>query len=379
MRAVQLVAMVAVSAVALSACVPNSRTPVRQSAPPPSAQQPWRDYQRGQNNQPTPAPTPRQTSHRGDPGNNRPPPGLEETINELWRTFPGKTGIAITRIDGDWSVSRRGEEYFPQQSVSKTWVTLTALSQVDAGRLRLNQPVTITREDLTLFNQPLAGRVQANGSVQMTLGELIEQAIIHSDNTANDSILRTVGGPDAVRGFIANNDLGRIRFGPGERLLQSRAAGLEWQQRYSVATNFQTARSQLPMAVRVAALDRYLADPEDGAAPLAITHALAKLARGDLLSPASTARMLDTMLRVRSGPQRLRAGVPAGWTVAHKTGTGQVLGSRSTGYNDIGILTAPDGTRYAVAVMLAETSASIPERMQLMQAVSRAVATYHGR
>ena len=52
---------------------------------------------------------------------------------------------------------------------------------------------------------------------------------------------------------------------------------------------------------------------EDGASPLAITNALTRLARGELLSPASTRLMLDTMARTTSGPQRLRAGVPAGW------------------------------------------------------------------
>jgi beta-lactamase class A len=380
MRAVRMVAMMAVSAAALSACVPSSRPPAR-SAPPPQAQQPWRDYQRPQQPAPTPTPAPRPSANRGDRDfASRAPAGLEETINELWRTFPGKTGISITRIDGgDWSVSRRGDEYFPQQSVSKTWVALTLLSQVDSGRVRLSDPVTITGDDLTLWHATVGSRVQASGSVQMTLGELLDLSITRSDNTANDSILRSVGGSDAVRGFIREHDLGRIRFGPGERLLQSRTAGLEWQQRYSVGRNFQVARSALPMSIRTAALDRYLADPEDGAAPQAITQALAKLARGELLSQSSTRLMIDTMLRVRSGPQRLRAGVPSGWTVAHKTGTGQVLGARSTGYNDIGILTAPDGTRYAVAVMLAETTAPIPDRMQLMQAVSRAVATYHNR
>lgn len=65
--------------------------------------------------------------------------------------------------------------------------------------------------------------------------------------------------------------------------------------------------------------------------------------------------------------------------MAHKTGTGQQLGDMQTGYNDIGILTAPDGTRYAVAVMLAHTTAPNIDRMQFMQAISRTVATYHGR
>src|SRR3546814_4169713 len=73
----------------------------------------------------------------------------------------------------------------------------------------------------------------------------------------------TVGGPEAVRRCIAKHDLGSIRFGPGERLLQSGTAGLKWQQTYSAGYAFQKARAQLPDATRKAAMDAYLADPPD--------------------------------------------------------------------------------------------------------------------
>ena len=167
-----------------------------------------------------------------DPGFRRAPAGLNDRIYDLWRTFPGKTGIAVQRIDGEWKLSQRGDELFPQQSVSKLWVALTVLDAIDQGRLTFDQRVRIGPEDLTLFYQPLAARVRAEGSVTMSVRDLIETAITKSDNTANDSLLRTVGGPDAVRAFFDKKDLGAIRFGPGERLLQAGTAGLKWQQAY---------------------------------------------------------------------------------------------------------------------------------------------------
>ena len=361
-------------ALALAACAGTVPRP-RETAGNGPGDRPWSPSGLPQQ----PVRPPQVQPNRADPGVNRPPPGLEAVIHEIWRSFPGRTGIAVRRIDGNWSIARRGDEFFPQQSVSKTWVALAMLDAVDRGDVHLNDRVRITADDLTLFHQPLAGRVQREGVVEMTVAELLNTAITGSDNTANDSLLRHIGGPDVVRRFIERQSLGRIRFGPGERLLQSRIAGLEWQQRYAVGRNFQVAREQVPLAMRRMALDRYVADPDDGASPQAIVDALARLARGELLSPASTRLMLDTMARTTSGPQRLRAGVPAGWAVAHKTGTGQELAGTATGYNDIAILTAPDGTRYAVAVMLATTTASIPQRMAMMQSVSRAVAIYHGQ
>ena len=314
-----------------------------------------------------------------DPGFRRAPAGLQDRIYALWRSFPGKTGIAVQRIDGEWSLAQRGPDLFPQQSVSKLWVALAVLDAVDQGRMSMDQRVRIGPEDLVVFHQPLAARVRAEGSVTMSVRDLIETAITHSDNLANDSLLRAVGGPNAVRAFIAKKDLGSIRFGPGERLLQAGTAGLTWQQSYSVGRNFETARAALPAATRQAAMDNYLANPVDGASPAAIASALTRLARGTLLSPASTDYLQGVLSRTRSGPKRLKAGLPPGWQFMHKTGTGQNLGGMTAGYNDIGIATAPDGTRYAIVVMMGSTTAGIPARMALMQAVSSAVAEFHGR
>ena len=78
-----------------------------------------------------------------------------------------------------------------------------------------------------------------------------------------------------------------------------------------------------------------------------------------------------------TGPNRLKGGLEPGWTLNHKTGTGQELGAQQAGYNDIGILTAPDGRSYSVAVMIKLTSVPLPVRMTLMNNVVRAVITQH--
>jgi beta-lactamase class A len=133
----------------------------------------------------------------------------------------------------------------------------------------------------------------------------------------------------------------------------------------------------LPPAARKAAFEHYVANPYDGAAPMAIVNALARLKRGQLLSPTSTRYLLDTMSHTHTGPNRLKGGLAPGWALNHKTGTGQVLGDEQAGYNDIGILTAPDGRSYAVAVMIKLTSVPLPLRMTLMNEVVRAVIAQH--
>ncbi len=306
------------------------------------------------------------------------PAELRERIGTLGRQFNGSVGISVKSVDDGWSTSWNPNQLTPQQSVSKLWVAITVMDAVDKGRVRLDDRVTLNRSDLTLFHQPLAGKVLGGGAT-MSLSALMHEAITKSDNTANDKLMRSVGGPEAVRRMIREKNLGAIRFYNGERSLQSRIAGLTWTQSYSVGRAFYQAREALPMSVRRAAFNRYLEDPYDGASSLAIVNALARLKRGELLSPASTAKLLATMGNTRSGPNRLKGGIKPGWSLGHKTGTGQVLGGVQAGYNDIGILTAPDGRSYAVAVMIRRTSTPLAVRMTLMNNVVRATIAQHER
>jgi beta-lactamase class A len=305
------------------------------------------------------------------------PQFLGVRINELGRTFNGRVGIAVRSIDEGWSTGWKANELYPQQSCSKLWVSIALMDAVDKGKISLDDQVTLTRDDLTLFHQPIAAAILGSGSYTTTLNDLLVRAITTSDNTANDKMMRVAGGPKAVRTMIAAKHLGAIRFYNGERALQSRIAGLMWSPAYSVGNAFSDARNALPLGMRKAAFDRYVSDPYDGAAPSAVVNALARLKRGELLSPASTQHLLDIMSHTKTGANRLKGGLAAGWVLNHKTGTGQELGGQQAGYNDIGILTAPDGKSYAVSVMIKLTSVPLPVRMTLMNNVVRAVIAQH--
>lgn len=300
---------------------------------------------------------------------------LRERIHAAVRQFDGTSGISVVSLRDGWEAGWNADKLFPQQSCSKLWVAITALDAVDRGRVDLAERVTLKRSDLTLFYQPIREKILAGG-YSTTLDSLMEQAITKSDNTANDRLMRAVGGPQAVRDMIARKRLGAIRFYEGERLLQSRIAGLSWKPNYSMGRAFFDARSALPMSVREAAFKRYVDDPYDGASPRAVANAIARLKKGELLSPASTAKLLSTMGETSTGRMRVRAGLAPGWAWSHKTGTGQTLGSRTAGLNDIGLLTAPDGSAYAMAIM-SNPGRSDGSAQELMRDVARAVIDQH--
>jgi beta-lactamase class A len=190
-------------------------------------------------------------------------------------------------------------------------------------------------------------------------------------------VVRQVGGAATIQATLARKGLGGILAGGEERDLQSKIAGLEtWQEGYGLGNNFKAARAQLAPAARDAALAAYLDAPADGATPRAIAQALAALKRGELLKPGSTALLISLMGQATTGPLRLKGGLPLGWTLAHKTGTGQDWRGASVGINDVGLMTAPDGRAYAVAEMIRRTAKPVPDRLAFMQGVSSAVARH---
>ena len=302
---------------------------------------------------------------------------LAQRIQELARGFDGEVGIAVRDVETGWTTSWNGTRHFPQQSVSKFWVAINALQAADAGQIDMSEQVTLRRTDLTLFHQPIAQQIDADGYTT-TLDSLLFRAMTQSDNTANDFLLRRGGGPDSVRAMLRRHGIEGVRFGPGERIMQSQIAGLQWSPAYSTGRAFYTARASVPLERRRELFNQYVADPIDGATPEGLVDGLSRLRRGELLSPRSTDRLLSIMSQTRTGPQRLTGGLATGWSIAHKTGTGQVLGSTQTGYNDIGIITSPDGRHYALAVMIGRTSTPLPTRMALMQNVTRAAIAFHG-
>jgi beta-lactamase class A len=254
-------------------------------------------------------------------------------------------------------------------------VALATLQAVDEGRVSLDQTVTMTKDDRSVFYQPITGRLR-HGPFEMTVADLLHWAITESDNSANDKLIQTVGGPEAVVRTMEAKGLAGVRAGDYERVIQTRTAGLTWQPDYGVTWIFKQARERLPDAVRDQAEAAYLADPGDGATPAGITQALARLQRGELLSAGSTQTMLDLLHETRTGPMRLKAGLSRGWSIGHKTGTGPDWRFGSVGINDVGLITAPDGHTYAVAVMMRRTRAPLSARQRFMQAVSQTVVEH---
>ena len=299
---------------------------------------------------------------------------LQERLNNLdISAAQGRVGIGVLNLNTGESWYRNGKQRFPMQSVYKVPIAIAVLKLVDDGKISLNQSVTITREEFAPGWSPITKEIKGN-SAQFTVRDLLERSVGLSDNTASDALVRMIGGPEKVNAILNMLNIRNVRVDRLEQQLQPDCNGLEnFRPELADEQKYKEAVQKIPDGVKKAALEKYLTDPRDTATPEGIIDLLAKLQSNQLLSQDSTALLLKIMTNSPTGQERLKAGLPKNWSIAHKTGTGPDVVGRGTATNDAGIATSPSGKHIAIAVFIAGSQAPLAEREKLMSDIASAV------
>jgi beta-lactamase class A len=257
---------------------------------------------------------------------------------------------------------------FSLQSVFKAFLSAAVLSQIDAGELSLDKVVTLTPTDL----RDGEGSIDQSGGGSFSVRNLLEAALIESDNSAADSLLRLVGGPAKVTIWLKAKGIDGIRVDRDLRAMQRDEVGIP--PSLFPNQNASAVVSHIPDAAQKAAFDLALADVRDTATPDGAIHFLVALKKGDLLSKVSTDLLLGWLQEVKTGQDRLKAGFPSRTVLAHKTGTSISFEGLTIATNDIGLATLPDGRTVAIAVFLENAPGSQESRNALIAACARVVA-----
>jgi beta-lactamase class A len=301
---------------------------------------------------------------------NAAPESPEQAFARLTTNFDGRVGVCAIEKSAESCVN--GDRRFSLQSVMKLLVGIAA-----ADALQLSEPVTLRKEDLSLFVQPIANIVNARGSFHTTLGDLVRRAIVDSDSAATDNLIRRLGGPAVVQAFLNRKGIAGIRIDRDEKTLQTEIVGLAWKPEFVDAALLDSAIKRVPREVRDEADRRYRNDVRDTATPKGMAKMLDALNSGKLLSPDSTRYILDVMSQTVTFPDRLKAGLLPGWKIAHKTGTSGTWNAVTVATNDVGILTAPDGSSIAIAVFIGDSRAPDAARAALTAKLATAAISHH--
>lgn len=293
------------------------------------------------------------------------------------RALPGVLGFGLMNLESGEFWVRLGDRTFPMQSVFKLPLAAAVLAEADAGRLSLGETITLGPESLSPPWSPIADAWP--GLSTYAVQALLRAAVVDSDNTAADLLMKRIGGPGAVTAWLQGRNVSEVRVDRYERELQPQVYGMaSFRAAWKGEAAFMAALATVPPATRRAAALAYLADPRDSATPRGMLGLLRRLDQGDLISARSTRQLLTLMLESPRGADRIKAGLPKGASFAHKIGTSGTDQGLTPAFNDVGIFTLADRRSYAIAAFLAGSTSPEKDRAALFADLGRTAAASVG-
>ncbi|MDX3853446.1 class A beta-lactamase [Streptomyces sp. AK02-01A] len=239
----------------------------------------------------------------------------------LERKHDARLGVYALATETGATVVYRADERFAFCSTFKTLAAAAVLHRNPLGHLDLR--VTYTKADVNSIS-PITKDHIATG---MTIRQLCDAAIRYSDGTAGNLLMRDIGGPAQLTAYLR---------GLGDTT--------------SRMDHYEPELNRDPPQ-----------DPRDTTTPRAIAADYHKLVLGDALAADKRALLTDWLERNTTGAKRIRAGLPQGWTVADKTGTGDY--GRA---NHIAVAWPPHTAPLVMAVMSDRSGYDTPPKDSLI-------------
>lgn len=217
---------------------------------------------------------------------------IDAQLHAIENQFNVKVGVYALDTDTGKVIAYNDSEKFAFQSTFK-FIAVSALLHQDQIKPILNKTLLVNKKELLPWH-PVSGKY-INQPVSLKV--LAEGAISYSDNTAINLIVKYVGGLRSVNKFAQH--IGNKSFNL---------------RHYEIKLN---------------------SDPkkyDDTATPKDMASSVKNILLGNILDQSRQKLLLKWMRHNTTGYHRIRAGVPRGWIVADKTGSGNYGIA-----NDIGI------------------------------------------
>lgn len=266
-----------------------------------------------------------------------PTPPRESTalaqLQALEQTFDGRLGLCAIDTGSGRSLAWRAAERFPLCSTFKAVLAAAVLAQSSRSAGLLQRRIRYTRQDIVTYS-PVT---QAHVGDGMTVQELCAAAVQHSDNTAGNLLLQLVGGPAGLTAYARSVGDTAFRLDRWETALNTALPG----------------------------------DPRDTTTPAAMSATLKRLVLDGELGTPQRAQLQDWLVGNTTGGARIRAGVPAGWRVGDKTGTGD-YGTT----NDIAVLWPSQRAPVTLAIYLTGMASDAKPRNDIAAQAARVVADW---
>ena len=230
---------------------------------------------------------------------NTPSTTIEKQFSALEAASGGRIGVSAINTQNNQKIEYHADERFAFDCTAKVMVVAAILKKSMADPELLEEKIHYKKQDLIEWS-PITEKHLSDG---MTIAQLCEAAIIISDNTAVNLLLKKLGGPKAVNAFARS--IGDTTFNLNN--WWPKDANWIW------------------------------GDVKDTSTPVAMRKSLQTLTLGDVLATPQRTQLLTWLKSNTTGNERIREGVPKGWVVGDKTGTNFHYGAMG----DIAIIWPP--------------------------------------
>jgi len=264
---------------------------------------------------------------------------LRKTIDSIATHSKAHIGVSALLLETGDTLTYRGNDHYPMQSVYKFPISMAMLHQVDLGKYKLDENITITNDDIMPLGHSPIREAHPHGGVTMTVREISRYNIQESDGTACDVLLRLLGGTKKTDAYIKSLGVKGINIATTEK-----------EQQQDDTTQYR-----------------------NWATPVGMTQLYKVFYQGKVLSKQSYDVLWKDMASSFPGAKRIKGLLPAGTVVAHKTGTSGTHNGFTAATNDSGIIILPNGKHLALAVFVSDSKGSEAEREGWIAQISKAV------
>jgi beta-lactamase class A len=264
---------------------------------------------------------------------------LRKTIDSIATHSKARIGVSAILLETGDTLTYHGNDHYPMQSVYKFPISMAILHQVDQGKFKLDDNITITNDDIMPLGHSPIREAHPHGGVTMTVREISRYNIQESDGTACDVLLRVLGGTKKTDAYIKSLGIKGINIATTEK-----------EQQKDDTTQYR-----------------------NWATPIGLTQLYKVFYQGKVLSKPSYDLLWKDMAESFPGAKRIKGLLPPGTVVAHKTGTSGTHNGFTAATNDSGIIILPDGKHLILAVFVSDSKGSDAEREGWIAQISKAV------
>ncbi|MFI5172311.1 MAG: class A beta-lactamase, subclass A2 [Chitinophagales bacterium] len=268
---------------------------------------------------------------------------LSQTLDSIIKPYKATIGIAIIHIENGDTLSINNEHHYPMQSVYKFPLAIAVLHEVDNGKFSLDQKIHIAHGDLHKNTWSPLRDSFPEGNIDIPISELLRYTVSLSDNNACDILFRIVGGTGEVEKYIQSIGFQEMKFAATEQEMHG-----PWEIQFTNWTK-----------------------------PMEMAKLLEGFYQGKYLSDSSNAFLMHLMLESSNSVRRIKGLLPEETIVAHKTGSSSTnADSITAAINDVGIVTLPDGSHFAIAVFVSDSKETAEINEQVIAEISKTVFDY---